>query len=232
MSHSRLVEATILAEGHQSWIRAITERYSARLRLLQSKPSTRSDEVLQLFEIIVDGNLKDKLLNYLRSDPGISDFQIMNSSHGRLMGLIRSDGIISRCIADSDCFLLYASTESGASLAWRVLGAEKSFKRLLAQLRRRGIEHTVSEMSVVSSRRRLTERQEWILRIAFENGYFDDPKKIRIRALAGIVGVSAPTLHESLRRTQKKILEEHFRSTRRDIPDDLSRRSRRRGAGG
>ena len=208
----RMIDATILAEGHQGWITAITERYGARLRLLQSKPSLRTDEVLQLFEVIVDGNLKDELLDYLPANPDISGFQITNSSHGRLTGLIRANGVISRCIADSDCFLVYASNESGALIAWRVLGAERSFKGLLVQLERRGIQYTVSRMSIVSSKGGLTARQEWILRVAFEKGYFDDPKKIHIRALAKILGVSPPTLHESLRRTQKKILEEHFRS--------------------
>jgi predicted DNA binding protein len=209
----KLVEATILAEGHQDWIRAITERYQARLRLLQSKPSGRRDEVLQLFELIVDGGRKDKLLRYLHGDPGISELQITNSSHGRLTGLIRAEGVISRCIADSDCFLLYASNESDAMIAWRVLGAERSFKRMLARLESRGIDYQISDKSVVSSKRRLTARQEWVLRLAFEKGYFDDPKKTHLRSLARLLEVSPPTVHESLRRTQRKILEEHFRKS-------------------
>ncbi len=208
----RLVEATILAEGHQDWIRAITERYHARLRLLQSKPSGGQDEVLQLFEIIVDGSLKDKVLRYLHGDSGISELQITNSGQGRLTGLVRAEGVISRCIADSDCFLLHASNESGATISWRVLGAERSFERLLARLESRGIEYKIGEKSVVSIKRRLTARQEWVLRVAFEKGYFDDPKKTHLRSLARLLDVSPPTLHESLRRTQRKILEEHFRT--------------------
>lgn len=209
----KLLEATILAEGHQNWIRAITERYGARLRLLQSKPSGRQDEVLQLFEITVDGNLKDSLLSHLQRDPDISELRITNSSHGRLTGLIRAVGVMSRCIADSDCFLLYASNESEATISWRVLGAKASFKRLLVQLGSKNIEYKIGEMSIVSSKRRLTARQEWMLRVAFEEGYFDSPKKIHIRPLARLLQVSPPTLHESIRKTQRKILEEHFRNS-------------------
>ena len=208
----KLVEATILAEGHQDWIRAITERYQARLRLLQSKPSGKQDEVLQLFEVMVDGSLKDKLLRYLRGDPDISELQITSSSHGRLTGLIRAEGVISRCIADSDCFLLYASNESDATIAWRVLGAEGSLKRMLVRLEDKGIEYEISDKSVVSSKRRLTARQEWVLRMAFEKGYFDDPKKTHIRSLARLLEISPPTLHESLRKTLRKILEEHLKN--------------------
>ena len=209
----KLVEATIEAEGHQNWIREITERYRARLRLLQSKPSAREDEVLQLFEIIVDGGLKPDVLRYLKGDPDISELQITSSSHGRLTGLIRAVGVISRCIADSDCFLLHASNESDATISWRVLGAEASFKRLVTRLESKGMDYRISDISVVSSKRRLTARQEWILRVAFEKGYFDDPKKIHIRSLARFLEVSPPTLHESIRKTQRKILEEHFRNS-------------------
>jgi predicted DNA binding protein len=208
----KLVEATILAKGRQNWITAITERYGAKLRLLQSKPSGGQDEVLQMFEIIVGRDLKQELLRYLHDDHSISEVQITNSSHGRLTGLIRAEGVISRCIADSDCFLVYASNEKDATVVWRVLGTDRSFKLLLVSLESRGIEYRISDMSIVSSKRSLTARQEWLLHAAFEEGYFDDPKKIHIRSLAKLLGVSPPTLHESLRKTQRKILEEHFRN--------------------
>jgi predicted DNA binding protein len=208
----KLVETTILTKGHQNWVSAITGRYQARVRLLQSKPSGKLDEVLQLFEITIDGKLKDKLLGYLQADPDISELEITNSSDGRLTGLIRVKGTVSRCVADSDCFLLYASNNPDTTMVWRVLGVERSFKRLLARLESRGIEYKISDKSVVSGKRRLTARQEWILHLAFQKGYFDDPKKIHIRSLAKLVGISPPALHESLRKTQRKILEEHLRS--------------------
>lgn len=209
----RLVDATILAEGRQNWISAVTERYLARLGLLQSKPSHEPDEVLQLFEMVVDDKHRDQLVGYLRSDPEVSEFHITNSSRGRLTGLIRARGVISRCIADSDCFLLYASNESGAMIAWRVLGAERSFKRLLDRLEKKGIEYSIGGLSIVSSRSRVTARQEEVLRVAFDEGYFDDPKRVTIRELARLLGVSPPTVHESLRRTQRKILGEHLKSS-------------------
>jgi predicted DNA binding protein len=181
--------------------------------LLQSKPSGKLDEVLQLFEITIDSKLKDMLLGYLQGDPDISELEITNSSNGRLTGLIRVKGTVSRSIADSDCFLLYASNNPDTTMVWRVLGVDRSFKRLLARFESRGIEYKISDKSVVSGKRRLTARQEWILHLAFQKGYFDDPKKIRIRSLAKLVGISPPALHESLRKTQRKILEEHLRNS-------------------
>ena len=207
-----MVEATILAGGHQKWIEVITERYRAKLRLLQSKPSRKRDEVLQLFEIIVDAKVKDRLLRYLEDDPEISELRITNSSLGRLTGVMRARGAISRCVADSDCFLLYASNASSPVIAWRVLGTERSFKALLVRLEKRGIKYRIGDISVVKSRGRVTARQEWILRQALEKGYYDSPKRIHIRGLAKLLGITPPALHESLRKTQRKILDEHFGS--------------------
>jgi predicted DNA binding protein len=209
-----LIEATILARGHQKWIDSITSRYRAKFRLLHSKPSRGRDEVLQLFEITVDQNLKEKMLMHLKKSREISELEVTDSSHGRLFGLIRSKGVIMRCIAESDCFLLSASGEYGIPIEWRVLGTKSSLRKLMTKLKHRAIPYEIADISVVRRKKVLTTRQEWLLRSAFERGYFDYPKKVRIRSLAGLLGVTAPTLHESLRKTQRRLIEEHFEGDR------------------
>lgn len=206
----KLVEAALLAKGHQRWIATVTSRYRARLRLLYSKPTRGREEVLQIFEIEVEPRLKERLTRYLQNNSEISELEITNSSRGRLIGLIRAKGVIMRLIADSDCFLVRASGEYGAPIRWEVLGTPRSIRSLEARLRGRGIRHSVVDMSEMRKRVALTARQDWLLRSAFERGYFDTPKRVRIRALAGLVGVSPPTLHESLRRSQRRLVEEHI----------------------
>lgn len=208
-----LVEATILARGQQPWIDVVTRRYQARLRILNSKGSRRRDEVLQLVEMIVDRKSIEGLLSHLRSDPEISEMEVMSSGQGRLVGLIRARGVIMRCIVDSDCFLLSASKAKRTRTEWRVLGTERSLRDLMSRLARRGVEYEVGEISEVKRIRGLTPRQEWLLRTAYERGYFDFPKGIKLRALARPLGISAPTLFESLKRTERKLLQEHFRGS-------------------
>jgi predicted DNA binding protein len=206
----KLIEATFLARGQQKWIDAVTVRYGARLTLLHSKRSRRQGEALQLFEITVDRTLKDKLIGYLQNEPDISELEITNSSHGRLVGTIRAKGVIMRCIADSDCFLVQASNDSGGEIAWNILGTDRSLRELLNSLRRKGIDFEMGEISEVRRKKTLTARQEWLLRSAYEKGYFDYPKRIRIGPLARMLRVAPPTLFESLRKTQKRLLDEHF----------------------
>jgi predicted DNA binding protein len=206
----QLIEATILTKVQQSWVTAISERYQPRLRLLQSKPSGKPGEVLQLFEIDIDSDLKDELLRHLQSDPDISELAIAHTNSRGLRGLVRARGPVSRCIADSDCFLLHASNLADATMAWRVMGAQRSFRRLLGRLQSSGIDHRVIDRSLVRSKRSLTARQEWILRLALKKGYFDIPKRTHVRSLAKLVEISPPAVHESLRKSQKKLVMEYL----------------------
>jgi predicted DNA binding protein len=208
----KLVAATLSAKPRQEWILRVGRRFGARVRLLHTKPSRNPSEILQMFEITVSNAPRKELIRYLQLDPSVSELEITDSSRGRLTGLIRSRGVISRCIADSDCFLVYASSDDGLSMIWKILGSELSVQRLLARLERRGIRVKVSDISEVRSNGGLTDRQEWILRRAFEKGYFDDPKKTHLRALAQQMKMTHPALHESLRKTERKILEEYFNS--------------------
>jgi predicted DNA binding protein len=205
----KLLEAMILAKGHQKWIETVTSRYHARLRLIYSKPSRGREEMLQIFEMEVDPKLKDRMVRHLQNNSEISELEITSSSKGRLLGLIRAKGVIMRLIADSDCFLVRASGEYGSPIRWEILGTRRSLRRLLIRLRRRGISYSVAWSSEVKRQTALTPRQEWFLRSALESGYFDSPKKVRIRALAASLGVSAPTLHESLRKSQRSLIAEH-----------------------
>ena len=205
-----LIEAKILAGGHQKWINDITSRYRVKVLILHSKPSRRRDEVLQLFEITVDQSLKGKMLRHLMSSREVSELEVTNSSHGRVLGIIRAKGVIMRCIAESDCFLISASGEFGSPIEWRVLGTRRSLGKLMTRLTAKKISYEVVDISVVRKRKVLTARQEWLLRAAFVRGYFDYPKTIHIRLLASELGVAAPTLHESLRKTQRRLIEEHL----------------------
>ncbi|MDG6964456.1 MAG: helix-turn-helix domain-containing protein [Nitrososphaerota archaeon] len=205
-----LIEVKILARGRQKWIDGITSKFKAKFLILHSKPSKRRDEVLQLFEITVDQSAKSKMLKHLLSSREVSELEVSSSSHGRVFGLVRAKGEIMRCIAESDCFLVSASGEYGSPIAWKVLGTKRSLRRLMSRLKAKKISYQVADISVVRRRKVLTTRQEWLLREAFERGYFDYPKKVRIRPLASALGVSAPTLHESLRKTQRRLIEKHF----------------------
>jgi len=56
----------------------------------------------------------------------------------------------------------------------------------------------------------LTDRQQSVLQVAYHAGYFDWPRGSTAEELADSVGVSSPTLHNHLRRAQRKLLAAFF----------------------
>lgn len=89
-------------------------------------------------------------------------------------------------------------------------GNHDSFRELLTSLEKVGISVELKRKTVLEDRKLLTSRQEQILYIAFERGYFDFPKKVGLEELAHQVGVKPSTLTEILRRGQRKVLEQYF----------------------
>ncbi|MFC7177338.1 bacterio-opsin activator domain-containing protein [Halosegnis marinus] len=57
---------------------------------------------------------------------------------------------------------------------------------------------------------RLTDRQRSVLQAAYHAGYFDWPRGSTAEELADSIGVSSPTLHNHLRRAQRKLLAAFF----------------------
>ncbi|MGC8983458.1 MAG: helix-turn-helix domain-containing protein [Desulfurococcaceae archaeon] len=53
---------------------------------------------------------------------------------------------------------------------------------------------------------RLTKHELYVLRIAYEEGYFDWPRRVKLEELAARLGVSKPTVAEHLRKALKKLL--------------------------
>ncbi len=99
-------------------------------------------------------------------------------------------------------------TSEGAR--WTVIGNNDSFRELLAALERDKIRFEVKLKRNLEDSELLTARQEQILSIAFERGYFDFPKKVGPEELAKLAQVKASTLAEILRRGQKKVLGEYL----------------------
>ncbi|HDY74372.1 MAG TPA: bacterio-opsin activator, partial [Euryarchaeota archaeon] len=83
-------------------------------------------------------------------------------------------------------------------------------KALIARMKDNGMDATLQSIRDISSKEELTKRQEDILKIALEKGYFDYPKRTSIRELAKLFGISISTLSEILRSGQKKVMASYF----------------------
>ena len=54
--------------------------------------------------------------------------------------------------------------------------------------------------------RPLTERQDEVLRLALREGYYEQPKRTTIKALAAKAGIAPSTFQEILQRAERKVM--------------------------
>lgn len=210
-----MLEAVIQCRQPHRWIDLAVNEYSASLEILDSKMSSKG-RMKHLFDIQVKPDLRDELVSAIKGDKDVIDVEVIRSGSGHVYGAATA----ARCtvckeVARSNCFLASVTVEPGSHARWRVLGSGDSFRELTSALETHQIPFEVKLKKTLGDKELLTTRQEQILAIAFERGYFDFPKRVGLEDLASIMGVKTSTMAEILRRGQKKILGEYL--TRRAL---------------
>jgi hypothetical protein len=113
---------------------------------------------------------------------------------------------------------MVAGSENGGPAKWHVVFPGKtSLKSFLAELRRQGIDASVTEVGKQTRNRSLTFEQERAVGLAEESGYFRFPREASLKDLSKTMGISPSTLDEVLRRAESKIIADHVGKPRRAL---------------
>jgi len=204
-------EATLLVKPPHTWIKKIVGKYPATVKLLDCRVVEGTGGVHELFEISAPPEHIQSLLKDMRKDPYVYQVDAIETKKGLVIGSLKTHKCTAcRSFATSECFLVSAKSTSDGLVEWKVLSSGNGLKKLLDNLESGGVDAKIHSIVELKDESALTKRQEEILQIALEKGYFDYPKKIHIAEFAKLLGISKPTLSEILRRGQKKILAEHF----------------------
>ena len=117
--------------------------------------------------------------------------------------------LLAHSIIASGCLITKASVD-GREIVWNVICDDDSFLKLMRNLEETEVDFEILYKGRPSGESKITYREEEILKIALEKGFFDFPKKIKLEELAEIFGIAPSTLSEVLRRGQKKVLKNYF----------------------
>ena len=191
------------------WISFLKKRFNdVSISLIESNNGMK--EVRQLFEIVTSRNPQE-VVEFLKKLSQLDELQITELGHGRIYG-----SALARCAAgcplfnSSCCFLRKVITSVNGEVQYHFIGSDIECRRLMRSLADRGVIYRVEELSFLRNRSSLTGKQELVVKVAFDLGYFDYPKKISVREMAEIFGVSPATINEEIRKGVKKILKEYF----------------------
>ncbi|MCI2414987.1 MAG: helix-turn-helix domain-containing protein [Candidatus Aramenus sp.] len=126
----------------------------------------------------------------------------------KYLGTIELDTPVERILSG---YIILNGVVWPEEVRWTVILSDYAeLKRLLREFVDKKIEVKIIRVVKAKSQDVLTARQEQILKIAFEAGFFDYPRKIKIQELAEKLNMSVSNLSEILRRAEKNVISNYL----------------------
>lgn len=107
---------------------------------------------------------------------------------------------------------------------WTVICDHETFKEITRKLENINIEFEVvykASLDEVEERDGISYKEYMLLRLAYDMGFFDSPKRIRLEDVARLGNVSKSTASETLRRGIKKSLQDFLSSKNQTTVNNL-----------
>jgi len=176
----------------EEWIK-IENLYSNSISILDIRPDSED------YKILVEYKGKDK--QFLSSFTKVSK----NAYLGTLQVKSKIISILSK-------YTILQGNVMPDSIIWTVIiDGYEELKKLLKEFVEAKIDVKVLKVVKAKSEDIVTSRQEQIIKIALEAGFFDFPRKITLNQLAEKLNISSSTLAEIIRRAEKNIIEAYFK---------------------
>lgn len=204
-----MLQSVLQCPQPHGWIETAASKYSGTVHILDAK-ILPDGSVKHLFDIHVKPEVVGDLLDELERDKDMVEIETIKSKSGHIYGFATSQRCtVCKEVAKSKCFVSSVeATSEGAR--WTIIGNDDTFQGLLSALDAKDIAFEVKLKRSLENTELLTARQEQILSVALDRGYFDFPKRIGLEELAALAQIKPATLAEILRRGQKKILSEYL----------------------
>ena len=198
------------------WITDMPKRHPVAIKIVGRRPSGRFG-VRDLVEITGDQEVLERLLKEFEKEPWVKSYDLDFVKSGKLVGeVVTHKCLACSALAGSNCHLQSADVKPDGAVDWRLMTSSRDeVKRLVTKLRRVGCQVELVRLSPIDEQDVLTSRQEEIIMMAYEKGFFETPRKVKLKDLARFTGVSQATLSEILRKGQKRIVVEYLRGKRK-----------------
>ena len=193
------------------WIKGIAEKFPAPIKFIECMPYGESGG-RGLIKIDTNGHLGDEIIEEIKKHPNVCDVDVTPIGENRIIGSVTLTKCVGcKALTGSNCFLISASSHSDGDVEWKlIVGAQGSLVDLITRLQDLGCHVELKRKTNLNKKTLLTGRQEDVIRMALEMGYYDHPKKVNLKELAQRFSISASTLNEILQRGEKKIIGEYF----------------------
>lgn len=128
-----------------------------------------------------------------------------------LASISNNDCEVCGAISETGCFLESASSYGDGRMIWNIVAPSSSaLQNLIGRLKEQGCELEIIGIREPSTIKDLTDHQEHLMRLAFDLGYYDIPRRITLEGLEERTGTCKSSLDVALRRAERKLICRHF----------------------
>ncbi len=211
-----MMEAEILVRIPKMWVTEIPKRQHVSIKIVNRRRSGKMG-VRDLVEITGSNESLKAVLLEFKSEPWVKSYDLDFVESGKLIGEVLTYKCLAcSMLAGSKCHLISANGTSEGRVLWRIMTSDRDdVKKLVSKLNDAMFNAELLRLTSITEHEVLTRRQEEIIMMAFEKGYFDTPRKVKLKNLAQTTGVSQATLSEILRKGQKSIVVDFLRDKRK-----------------
>jgi predicted DNA binding protein len=208
-----VLEVRLLVDDPENWIKTVAGE-STRVKIMDVK-APRPGVTQNFVELASERMTPEELLGHLRKSGGVVRSDLSRVDKNRVMGTVTThDCPVCSTFAGLDCFLVSASTKEQGKMEWSVfINSDSGLRALCRRLDKNKVNYQILEKTYHIQKRQITSRQEQLMRIAFDLGYFEFPKRVNLEELSQRLGISTGTLSEILRRGEKNVLSRYFEAS-------------------
>lgn len=206
-----MIESVISLEPPGAWVSSLIGQFDVEIKILNTLPHGKSG-VQDLIELKLNGADLVQVRKFLEKIDGIELVELELVESDKAIGVVKSTECFGcRELLSTECFLVSASSKEDGRLEYTIISSQNEcLRQLMAKLEKANASPKLVKMKKLSKDEMLTDNQEKIVKMAYQRGYYDFPKRIGVKDLAKIFSISPATLSEILRRGQKKIIESYF----------------------
>ncbi len=182
------------------------------------------DSEISTAKIIKCNAYQDTITNYLEiklncpvnefikklEEKGVDYKEILKVSRDVIKALfLIKNCILVKALLETNC--LFKDVEIHKKyIILTIIVPSKNVNMLFGNLDKYKIKYNIIYIKVLKKKKKLTKREEEIIKYAYEKGFYDIPRRITLEDIALKFKLSVSTVSEIIRRGERKILEEFF----------------------